>query len=357
MKNNSIVKLTTLNKKWIAGLMIVLIMVYGSTQRVIHKKMTHSILPDALTVTVVSPVHKVIDQYIHVTGILVPKQEVIVTTERHGGRVIEIYADVGDFVKKGQSLALLDCEHLKYQLSESQNRYEITQDDFSRSETLETRGVISKASIMQKRALMKLAQARLSNAALDVQRCLLIAPEAGLIFERKAMIGGLINNHEPIYRIAGEGDIELEANVPEADLSKLRIGQAATIQITGNSKEIHGVIRLITPQVNRTSRTVNVRITLEKKSNLQLGLFTNASIHIGQISGQTLPSTTLQHDKMGTYVWLLSKHHLAKRQPVTVIEDDRHELVLQDIPKNSKVVARAGAFMTEGYRVNILEGN
>ena len=217
---------------------------------------------------------------------------------------------------------------------------------------LATKGMIPIASVVQKRAIMQSAQARLNHAELTIKHCELIAPDSGFIFERKAIIGGLVNSNEPLYRIASHSKVELEVNVPEADLAKLKIGQDATMNITGHTKILSGQIRLITPEINPNSRTAAVRISLEKSTNFQIGLFANASIQTGQISGQTLPITALQHDQSGTYVWRLAKGNIVTRQPVTVLDYHHDTFTLLALSKDSRVIVRAGAFVKTGDLVN-----
>ena len=342
------------NIKLIIGLIALAIIIYGCTTRPSSKKFDKHQTAE-LTVTVSSPQQRTIKQYIEVTGNTASQQEVVVTTELSGVRILQLYSDVGDIVKRGQKLGLLDCDSLQSQLVEANNDYELKQDEYSRIRQLALKGIEPKAIAVQKRALMKSAQARLTHAQHTINHCDLITPEAGFIFERKAIIGELVSSNEVLYRIAGGGRVEVKASVPEDELTKLRLGQNVIIKIAGYPKKILGKIRLITPKVNPNSRTADVRISLENNSNLQIGLFSNASIQIGQISGQTLPSTALQRDHIGTYVWKLSDGNTVTRQPVIVLDYFKDMFVLQKIPENSKIVARAGVFVKKGDIVNVVD--
>ena len=340
------------NFKWIIVCLVLALFIYGCANQIARKKHDKTPSRAELTVSVKTPLQQITTQNIDVTGIVVPRQESIVTTELSGIRIRQIYSDVGDTVIKGQKLAILDCDSLQSQLVEASNDYESKQDEYSRVEKLATKGMIPIASVVQKRAIMQSAQARLNHAELTIKHCELIAPESGFIFERKAIIGGLVNSNEPLYRIASHSKVELEVNVPEADLAKLKIGQDATMNITGHTKILSGQIRLITPEINPNSRTAAVRISLEKSTNFQIGLFANASIQTGQISGQTLPITALQHDQSGTYVWRLAKGNIVTRQPVTVLDYHHDTFTLQALSKDSRVIVRAGAFVKTGDLVN-----
>lgn len=322
----------------------------------IKNKQENVFIPDPdLTVTIVLPQEKVIKKSINVTGSTVPQKEVIVATELSGIKVLEIYNDIGDFVKKGQKLALLDCSSLQSQLIEATNDYELTRDDYSRTEQLAKKGIVSTANAIKKQINMQSAKARLSHAQYTVKQCEIIAPETGFIFERKAIIGKLINSSEPLFRIASDSIVEIKVDVPEYELNQLKLNQQAKIKISGYSKEYSGMVRIINPKIKHHSRTATVRVSINDKPNLHIGLFADVSIKTGFIKGQVLPITSLQYDNSGSFVWRIDGKNKVVRQSIIVSDYTKNSFILQKIPRNSKIIARAGAFVKDGDLVNILD--
>jgi len=336
----------------IIGLITVASIVYGCATRHDSKKLEQQQTAE-LTVTVSSPQQQTIQQYIEVTGNTAAKQEVVVTTELSGVRILELYNDVGDIVIQGQKLGLLDCDSLQSQLAEANNDYTLKQDEYTRVKQLAQKGIAPKALAVQKLSRMKSAQARLTHAQHTINHCDLIAPAAGFIYERNAVIGELVSSNQALYRIAGGRQVEVKASVPESELGQLQLGQEAMIHISGHPQRIRGNIRRITPKVNPNSRTADVSISLNHNPNLQIGFFSKVAIHIGKIRGQTLPLTALQRDHRGTYVWKLSQKNTAIRQAVIVRDYFKDVFMLQAISKNSKIVAKAGVFVKQGDPLNI----
>ena len=163
---------------------------------------------------------------------------------------MSLYNDVGDI--------------LQSQLAEANNDYTLKQDEYTRVKQLAQKGIAPKALAVQKLSRMKSAQARLTHAQHTINHCDLIAPAAGFIYERNAVIGELVSSNQALYRIAGGRQVEVKASVPESEL-----GQEAMIHISGHPQRIRGNIRRITPKVNPNSRTADVSISLNNNPNLQ----------------------------------------------------------------------------------------
>lgn len=310
----------------------------------------------ALSVTVVTPQRGSIAQAITATGVTVPREEIQVMTELSGVRVRLVLADVGDSVKKGQKLAVLNGESLANQLMQLKSEYERAHDAFARVDGIKETGAVSKQLVMEKRTNMQAAKAKLDDAELNLKRCTILAPEAGLIFERKAVIGGLINSSEPLFRIARHSEIETEAMVPEAVLAALKAGQPVALTLTGENTPTQGTIRLVAPRVDNATRLAAIRIRLQRALPIPVGLFATARIVQSEREGMLLPKTTLQQESTGDFVWVLSAANKAERYPVKVTLFGDEQVMVDAIAPDARVVARAGAFIKDGDTVHVVDG-
>ena len=306
----------------------------------------------ALSVTIAKPQLGRMAETISATGMTIPREEIQVMTELSSVRVRDVLVDVGDSVKKGQKLALLDGVSLAYQTLPLKSDYERARDAFSRVDKIKESGAVSKQLVQEKRAEMQAAKAKLDDAELSLKRSAILAPEAGVIFERKAVIGGLVTASEPLFRIARRREIEMEALVPEAILSTLRPGQPASVTLAGESLSLEGTVRLVTPRVDKATRMAAIRIHLPGTQSVPVGLFASARIVLSEREGMLLPKTTLQHDGGGDFVWAVSVDSRAERRPVTVTLTDEKQVLVEALPFYLRVVARAGAFIKEGDRVH-----
>lgn len=309
-----------------------------------------------LSVTVVSPLLGGIVQQLSVTGMTIAREEIVVIAELSGMRVKEVFADVGDFVKKNQKLAVLDGESLRNQLVQLQSDYDRARDEFSRVNAIKDTGAVSRESVMQKRTAMQAAKAKLADAQLNLERSTIVAPEGGIVFERKAALGALISASEPLFRIVRRAEIEIEASVPESDLRYLKIGQPAAIRLSGLPQPIPGKIRLISPRIDVASRTATIRIAFPNDHPAPVGLFANVDIRTTETQGIILPATAIQQDDQGSYVWKLDETNRAIKQPIQITQRNSDSVMIENLPTDISVIARAGSFVKEGDVVNVVEG-
>ena len=169
------------------------------------------------------------------------------------------------------------------------------------------------------------------------------------------MIGRLVTDSEPLFRIARRFEIEMEAMVPESVLSSLRPGQPVSVTLTGESSPTKGTIRLVTPRVDTATRMAAIRIRLQRTNPIPIGLFSTARIMQSERKGMLLPKTALQHDSTGDFVWVLRAENKAERLPIKVTLFGDEQVMVNAIPPNARVVARAGAFIKEGDCVHAVE--
>lgn len=311
----------------------------------------------AIRVTVVSPVEKIVKNKLTATGVTLPKEDVIVTTELSGLRVKKIFGDIGQIVKAGDVLAELDNETITNVLTQVESEHERIQDEFIRTEKLKGSGVVSKAQIQQKQTALEIAKLKLDEAKLNLKRTQVIAPVDGVIYERKADIGELAAANQPLFRMSQDGWIEFEAKIAESDFKKVKPEMSAFINLTGYEKPLLGKIRFVTPAIDPSSRLIIVRISFEEKPSLPVGLFGNVEIHLGELKGLSIPASALQQDSQGLFVWKLGPENKVHRLPVEPFYQDPENLLIQNLSEDMQIIAKAGAFVNEGEVVIPVKGS
>ncbi|QQP99367.1 efflux RND transporter periplasmic adaptor subunit [Lysobacter enzymogenes] len=311
-----------------------------------------TIAAPVLTVSVVAAHKRAVDDAIAVVGATVPRENVMVVPELAGQQVREIHADVGDYVRKGQLLAVLDSSNLSIQSAGLRSEYERTRGEYERVQSLQPSGAVSREFVAQKNAAYQVALANLRNAELSVRRARIVAPTDGLIYERSAAIGGLTSFSEPLFKLAKDGLVEMEANVPERQVARLRVGLPASLRLAGESAPIQGEIRLIAPRVDSASRSASVRIALQRPGEsahrAAVGMFCEAGITVAQVEGWVLPGSALQQDAAGAFVWSVRGGNAVRRLPVEVVARTPEHVVVAAIDAGERIVAKAGPFLRDG---------
>lgn len=353
----------------------------------------------APAVTVVRAATAPLKETVLVTGSLVPRLEVLVAPEVEGLRVVELLADEGDRVKKGQILAMLEQESLKAQLAQNdasrakaeagitqagsnivaaEARRVETSNAFDRAKPLSKTGVLSDSTLDQREAAARTAAAQLKvaqdslkvaeaeRALVDAQRRDLAwklsrtevrAPVDGLISRRTAKIGGLASGAsvaQPMFNIIASGEIELEADVPETDISRLAAGQVATVSVAG-AGELTGKVRLVVPEIDKSTRQGRVRITLGDTPKVRIGNFARGTVLVRGGQAVVLPASAVLFGAEGAYVQLVVDNRVVSRKVVAGMHTAEVVEITSGLAPGEMVVAKSGTFLRAGDLVSPVE--
>lgn len=344
------------------------------------------------SVTVVKARLSEIVQSVVVAGSMIARSEVLVSPEIDGLAIVELLAEEGDRVAAGQVLVRLSRQTLDVQMA--QNRAQIAKagsaviqaqaqideaqanlsqanTSFDRSKSLRSTGALSVETYEQRVATALSAQARLNSAKqalaisqaekvlaeaqgreieVRIERTEIKAPAAGVISRRNAKLGMIVGlaAAEPLFRIIADGAVELQGDIAEVELPRLRTGQPVAVTPAGATQALAGTIRLISPEVDRTSRLGRIRVALIGNPPVAIGSFARGLVETGRKTAVTLPLSAITYARSGPTVQSVSDGKITTK-PVTLglIGEGRAEIVT-GVADGETVVARAGTFVRDG---------
>lgn len=303
----------------------------------------------ARAVTVVNIEPRAIVGSLAASGDLVPREEAAVAPEVSGYRVLRVMADVGDYVRAGQTLVQLDTALLEAQVAQAAAQAAQAEDQANRVKDLDGQGVISQEQIVQRRLQADVARASLRALTTQRRKLSVTAPVSGLILEKNVRPGDQsAPGATPWFRMARDGQIELSAEVAEDDLARLRPGQRATVTLPAGTA-VTGVVRLISPQVDPQTKLGEVRIALPVRADIRVGGFGRALFDDAQALVSAVPETAIRYDADGAKVMIVGPDNRVKRAPVQTGARGGGLVQLVKGPANgTRVVANAGALFLDG---------
>ena len=332
-------------------------------------------------------------QSVVVSGSVVARDEILVAPEVDGLAIIELLAQEGDKVAEGQVLARLSRVTLDVQKAQNdaqiaraealmaQARAQIAEADanlvqannaFDRTKALRESGNTSVETFDQRAAAARSGQARANSArqalaiasadlalaqaqgkdiAVKLARTEIKASRAGVVSRRTARLGAMASvlpQTDPLFRIIADGAVELEAQVAEVELPKLKLGQGVAVTPAGANDALAGTIRLIMPEVDKASRLGRVLVALDGNPPVAIGSFARGIIETGRKRAVTLPLSAITYNRAGATVQSV-KDGKVTTKPVTLglVGHGRAEIV-SGIAEGETVVARAGTFVRDG---------
>jgi HlyD family secretion protein len=319
------------------------------------------------TVTVVVPGRTQVARTIAATGSLAARVDMPVGVAGEGGMVAAVLVQPGQWVGAGQTLAVIDrrvqaqqIQQMAAQVQVSRADAALAQNEFERSQSLVGRGFVSKADLDRKRAArdaanarVRVAQANLNEMRARVGRLDIRAPAAGLVLERNVEPGQVVSpGSGALFRVARGGEMELKAQLSEADLLALRPGAPATVTPVGSTQSFTGSVWQISPVINMQNRQGVARIALAYDESLRPGGFASVEIVAGSQEAPVLPESAIQSDDKGNFVYVVAKGNRAERRPVkTGTVTPQGIAVVEGLSGTEMVVLRAGGFLNPGDRV------
>ncbi|MFO1158307.1 MAG: efflux RND transporter periplasmic adaptor subunit [Reyranellaceae bacterium] len=277
------------------------------------------------------------------TGTTQPVDQTIVKA-RVAGRLAEVLVREGDRVTKDQVLARFETNELQAKVNERQSAVDAaraearwTARDRSDKETLATRNIVSQAAVDQARStadnrasMVAVSEAQLEVAKKNLADAEVRAPFDGVVGERLANQGESLPIDGKILALLDTSHVEVTAQMPAADVVRLKVGQPAGVTLEGFGDRIfEGRVTRISPTTQAGSRSIPVYVEIvDRHDALRGGLFATGTVVVQEKShALAVPASAMRKDDAGDYV-LSVENGVLVRKPVGAVRTwSRGELV------------------------------
>ena len=326
----------------------------------------------ALTVSAVQPQTMTLPQVMQAHGSVAAWQEALVGAELPGLKLTEVRVNVGDVVRRGDVLALLQSDTLRAELAQTQAAVaeaeaaaQEARAQAERARSLQQQGFFSPAQLSAALASEAVALARVQSAraALALQQLRLAqaevrAPDAGVISARNATVGSVAGAGAELFRLIRQGRLEWRAEVTAAELPRVRVGAPVRLR-TASGLELQGRVRMLAPSADPQTRNalvyVDVTAPRGRAAALVPGMFASGLIELGRSPGLTVPQTAVVVRDGFSYVYALGAQDKVAQVKVQTGRQlgDRLEIV-SGLAPDVRLVASGGAFLNHGDTVRVV---
>lgn len=261
--------------------------------------------PYMAEVLVVRAKHACFAATVRVTGFLVAREEAVVTLDAPNMKVTEVLAGEGDKVTAGQELV----------------------------------------------RLQRLPEETTKPGAAP-QTVTLKSPATGVVMRSTALVGAMASPMpgEPLFRIAVDGEIELEAEVPSVHVPVLASGQTARIELE-SGHELSGSIRLVPASIDQRTQLGRARLSLDRHPALRFGMFARATIDASRSCGLSVPRSAVQYRTEGASVQMVRENVIETRRVQLGFHSDYDMEIREGLREGNLVVASAGSSLRDGDKV------
>ncbi len=235
------------------------------------------------------------------------------------GRIVELRANAGDRVAKGQVLARIDPREAAEGVAISQAQVARTQADLAnaaanleRTRKLVAQNFISKAALDKAQADYDAARAQLSasrastSQAITVQgHTLITAPFSGVVSERLVELGEMAQPGRPLLTLFDPKDLRAVAYVPQDRISAIRSDTRVTVEVLAPGQHLQAARVTVLPSADPRTHTTQVRVDLpDGLAGVFPGQFARVHFTIGSARKLMIPAQAVVHrsEVTGAYV-------------------------------------------------------
>jgi RND family efflux transporter MFP subunit len=318
-----------------------------------------------------------------------------VLSARIMGYIREIRAQVGDTVRAGQTVAVIDAKEIDDAVAQAKggvaearaavpevdnaiaaaqaqldlanstmkrmkslyDQKSITSQEFDEVQARHRMAAANHQMALAKRTQLtaKISQAEsgLAQVAVNKSYTEVKAPFTGIVVERKAEPGMLASPGMPILVIEQAGAYRLEAAVEESRIASVKAGSKVTVRLDSLDRDIEARVSEIVPAMDPVSRTFTARIDLPSSPLLRSGLFARALFPAGVKDSLTVPATAVRDQGQVQSVFVADNGFARVRLIKTGARADNAVEVLSGLSPGDRVVANPPAALTDGSKIEV----
>lgn len=289
------------------------------------------------------------------------------------GKISQRLVDVGQEVKAGQVLAILDSQDVMPQINAQAAQVDVARTDlnFQRSELkrqqeLRDKGFVSGAALERQAAAtesasarLKAAQSQLATAQNGLNFQTLRADKAGVVVGVDAEAGSVVAAGQSVVRVAQLGEREILVNAPERAVTQMKTASGFLVAFDAlPGKYVRAKLRELSPAADPASRTYAARLTLlDATAEVKLGMSATVRSEFGATKAIVIPNSALYTRDNVTRVWLLDRaSETVKPVEVKLGASTNDGVTVASGLKAGDLVVTAGANLLQpGQKVRLIE--
>ncbi|MEB3236909.1 MAG: efflux RND transporter periplasmic adaptor subunit [Candidatus Sericytochromatia bacterium] len=307
---------------------------------------------------------------LELSGTVIPKAQVTIIP-KSSGRVLDLGAEEGARVRKGQVLARLDVPEMAWQLQQGRSalaaaeaNLELARDNLRRVKELREQDVASDQQLRSAEGSVRLndsqvRQARASIRLLETTQAnaVVTSPIEGIVLQRQVEVGAMAGPSTPLFTLARADGFQAKLAFSERDLALVREGAPVTVTSVALPGEVfRGRILDIAQVVDPQSRLISAKVALERTGRLRVGMNVVGVLAAGTHQGLVVPTSAVQTDGAEQVVYVADGSRAVRTPVRTGLREAARVEVLSGLARGARVVADGAAFVKDGDSLTIKAG-
>jgi RND family efflux transporter MFP subunit len=269
------------------------------------------------------------------------------------GRIEKLLVAPGQQVKAGDLLAQLDAREIQAKLDQALALRDQATRDLERARKLFEQKITSQAEFdtVQARAGVAAGVATETQTALGYTK--IVAPFNGVITRKLADVGDLAAPGKPILEMEDPAAFRFEADVPEALISEIKIGEKLPVRISAVTADLEGTVVEMAPVADPSSRTFLVKLDLPPTEGVRSGQFGRVLVPTGQADAVWVPASALIVRGQMETVFVAVNGHAQLRLVRTGKHTSSEVELLAGLGRGEKVVTEGATELHDGQPITV----
>lgn len=245
---------------------------------------------DALPVVTVKP---------HAVDLAFPAESLVEAVQQAtvgaqvAGRVLEVRADAGQRVAKGEVLMRIDAREAAEAARAAEAQYANAKVHYERTKSLVGQKFMSAAALDKARADLDAAAANRAAAGASQSHATIVAPMAGIVARRHAEMGDMATPGKPLFTIYQPGSLRVVASVPQYRLNAMRGVKTARVEFPELGKWVEATSVQLLPTADAATHVAQVRVNLPDLPEAMPGMFARVHFVTGRADKLTVPAAAV----------------------------------------------------------------
>jgi RND family efflux transporter MFP subunit len=273
------------------------------------------------------------------------------------GTVADVLVDVGQTVRRGQVLARLTPTSFEHALGIATSQADRAQDVARRLEPMHRNKTVPEVKWVESQTTLEAAQHAVEIARKNLSDAVLHAPEDGVVARRSIEPGSTVAPGIPAFEMVQTRVVRAIAPVPENQVARIRVGQAARVTVAALGREFAGNVYEVGVLADPLTRTYPVKITLANPEGvLKVGMVVDAFLPLpGEAPALVVPREAVRIDERGVAcVFVLGPDQKIQRRQVQVVGFAAERTALSDgVKEGERVVVSGTPMLADGMTVRL----
>jgi len=275
------------------------------------------------------------------------------------GRIVRVYVEIGDPVRKGQLLAEIDAADFSADATRLEALATSQRKLTERYRELARKGFISPSALEGYEAQGVAAREQYARAAKNLSRTRIVSPVDGRVDNRLVSVGDWIDLGKPVFQLSTSENLRIRLPFPETAAQRIQVGQVVRLSTpTAPDAAVTGKIEQVRPMVGSGNRAFDAVVEVRNPGGWKPGASVNGAVVVEEHAGAvSVPEVSVVLRPAGKVVYAIENGKAVQRIVVTGVTQDGQVEILQGLKAGTTVAVDGAGFLTDQAAVSVKETN